>query len=79
MKKEIHQALLAMGFVQGSEMPLHCVASYHHRTPPITIDLPLGAGWPEVAHALIGAGAEIQKQETKELISAALRRLGFKL
>lgn len=79
MKKEIHQALLAMGFVQGSEMPLHCVASYHHHTPAVTIDLPLGAGWPEVAHALIGAGAEIQKRETKELISTALRRLGFRL
>lgn len=79
MNEEIHKALLAMGFFRGSEMPPSDQVSYHHNTLALRIDLPLSAGWPEVANALIGGGAEIQKAETKTLISAALRKLGFKL
>lgn len=78
MNEDIHQALLAMGFFRGSEMPPSEQVSYHHNTLELRIDLPLSAGWPEVANALIAGGVEIQKVETKALISAALRKLGFK-
>ena len=79
MKEDIHQALLAMGFHRGSDRVPNDEVCFHHHTLALTLTLPLKAGWPEVANALIGGGVQIQKNETKELISAALRKLGFRL
>lgn len=78
MNEEIHKALMAMGFHQGSERVPNDETCFHHHTLALTLSLPLKATWPDVANALIGGGVQIQKNETKELISAALRKLGFK-
>jgi hypothetical protein len=78
MNEDIHKALLAMGFYRGSERTPTSEACFHHHTLSLMLSLPLKATWPDVANALIGGGVQIQKNETKELISAALRKLGFK-
>ena len=77
MTDDMHKLLTQMGFARTEpDYRTTQWAEYHHAETGAVIREP--ASLRVLAASLIGAGAALQREQTKTLITAALSKLGFK-